>query len=148
MTLAVMAKEYIWLWDVRHGVSIRAIAMREKVGIGRVQFGVARARAQEQNGAEDVAARPPRLIPLFPVGPFTPQSACGHYRPIEPGSAFCCVVCHSSGIDDHPALKRDPLTDPKPEPVAVPIAPPQSSRETRKQRRQRKFGLATPSAAL
>jgi DNA-binding CsgD family transcriptional regulator len=138
MSLATLAKEYIWLWDVRHGISINEIAVREGISVRRVQAGVSRSRAQEDNCEVETADRPPRLIPLFPVGSYTPQSACRHLRPLEQGSLFYCVVCHSSGIDDHPALQRDPLTDPSPEPKPAP-APKKTARETRRQRRQRVF---------
>ncbi len=81
---------------------------------------------------------PPRLVPLFPIGPFTPQSTCPHHGPIRPGSVFCCMVCSQSGMDDHPALQRDPSTDPKPEPrVPAPTGLDPGKRETRKERRRR-----------
>ena len=51
----------------------------------------------ERSGAPE-SSRPPQLIPLFPVGPYVPMSACGHLQPIKPGSLFYCVVCHRSGI--------------------------------------------------
>ena len=51
-----------------------------------------------------------RLIPLFPIGTLTPQSACPHHDTIDPGSRLCCMVCHESGMDDHPGLRRDPDT--------------------------------------
>ena len=51
MSLAVMAKEYIWLWDVRHGIGTHEIAIREGVSVRRVQFGVSRAKAQEKASA-------------------------------------------------------------------------------------------------
>jgi hypothetical protein len=146
MGLKTLAKEYIWLWDVRHGVSIKEIAMRERVSLHRVRFGVARSRALERGCSNESAIQPPRLIPLFPLGPLTPQSACGHLRPIETGSILCCVVCHCSGIDDHPALKRDPLTDPAPEPKPAP-EPMKPKRETRRQRRQRIFGISSLMSA-
>ena len=139
MSLASMATEYIWLWDVRHGLSTNEIAMREGLTPRRVQYGVARARALERNCSTDEPVRIPPLIPLFPIGHFTPQSACRHHGPIETGSVFCCVVCHCSGIDDHPGLQRDPLTDPAPEPKPTPAPKKKSARETRKQRRQRVF---------
>ena len=137
-----MAREYIWLWDVRHGICVNEIAMRDGVSNRRVQQGLARARALERDSQTDSSAVvPPLLIPLFPVGPYTPLSACGHHRPIEPGSHFCCMVCHSSGIDDHPGLARSPLTDPAPEPRPAPeVVPSPTKRETRKERRQRQFG--------
>lgn len=86
--------------------------------------------------------RLPRLVPLFPLGAFTPQSTCPHHGPIRRGSVFCCMVCSQSGMDGHPALQRDPLTDPRPEPNGkTPSAPkPRSrSRETRRERRRKQF---------
>jgi hypothetical protein len=138
MSLASLAMEYIWLWDVRHGISINEIALREGFTSRRVHYGVARARGLERNSSADDVIRIPTLVPLFPLGHFTPLSACRHHGPIEPGSLFCCVVCHCSGIDDHPGLQRDPLTDPTPEPKPKP-APKKTARETRKARRQRVF---------
>jgi hypothetical protein len=137
-----MAREYVWLWDVRHGVSTSEIAIREGINVQRVRFGITRARALEKSSSNDTAIRPPLLIPLFPIGPYTPQSACGHHRPIEAGSLMCCMVCHCSGIDDHPGLLRTPLTDPAPEPKPA-RAPKQTIGETRKQRRQRMFGTTS-----
>ena len=138
MSLATMANEYVWLWDVRHGLSPIEIAIRDGVSVSRVRFGISRSQALERNCSTDEAIPIPRLVPLFPLGPLTPQSACRHHGPIEIGSVFCCVVCHCSGIDDHPGLQRDPLTDPAPEPKPTP-APKKKARETRKQRRERIF---------
>jgi hypothetical protein len=142
-TLEVAAKEHLWSWDRRQGISIEAIAAREGVSIGRVRFGVARARAHEKAGGTASAVRPPRLVPLFPIGAYTPQSTCGHRRPIEPGSSLCCMVCHTSGMDRHPALRRDPRSDPTPEPKAA-LSPEsvKRQRETRKERRRRLYGGA------
>jgi hypothetical protein len=81
--------------------------------------------------------RLPRLVPLFPIDAFTPGSACPHHGPIRTGSVFCCMVCSRSGLDGHPALERDPLTDPRPEPKAPAAARAGAVRETRKERRRR-----------
>jgi hypothetical protein len=144
MSLATLAREYIWLWDVRHGISISEISLREGVSVRLVQLGVSRAQGLERNSPAEATIRIPPLVPLFPLGPLTPQSACRHNGPIEIGSLFCCVVCHCSGIDDHPGLRRDPLTDPAPEPKPAPApAAKKTTRETRKQRRERVYG--TPS---
>jgi hypothetical protein len=92
--------------------------------------------AHAGRAAWDDSQQLPRLIPLFPIGPFTPGATCAHHGNIRPGSVFCCMVCSQSGIDGHPALKRDPRTDPQPEPkVAAPAKA--GTRETRKQRRRR-----------
>jgi hypothetical protein len=37
------------------------------------------------------------------------------------------MICHRSGIDDHPGLARDPSTDPEPEPRTSRLAPPQAA---------------------
>jgi hypothetical protein len=141
-TLSIAAREYVWWWDFRHGMSAEAIARREGVNLRRIRFGVARAQAQQRKYPLDCRTQPPRLVPFFPIGPYTPLASCGHSLPIEAGSALCCMVCHQSGLDDHPAMRRDPQTDPKPEPK-VAVASLEnlslSTRETRRQRRQRLF---------
>ena len=48
-----MAREYIWLWDVQHGVSISEIAIREGLDIQRVRIGVGR---PDSTDPEQVAA--------------------------------------------------------------------------------------------
>ena len=45
--LWAQAREYIWLDEVRNGIGIKAIALREGVGERHVQYGVKRARARE-----------------------------------------------------------------------------------------------------
>jgi hypothetical protein len=153
LTLATAAAEYIWLYDMRHGLSIPEIAIRAGVSVARVRYGVKRALAQEQPICSEALNKqpspgtrtihPPRLVPLFPIGPYTPQSACPHRVPIEPGSVLCCMVCHCSGMDEHPAMQRDPRTDPIPEPKSVPTSVARSKlntqHETRKERRRRRF---------
>lgn len=68
---------------------------------------VADRRALEPAVADDLSERGrPVLEPLFPVGPFTPESACPHRRPIPLGSRLCCMVCDQSGLDGHPHLKK------------------------------------------
>jgi hypothetical protein len=162
LTLAIAAMEYIWLYDRRHGVSYEAIAARENVSVDRVKFGVTRSRAQEsrlskQDLIEDL--KPGRLgdlgfrlTPLFPIGAFTPQSACPHRESMEPGSTLCCMVCHASGMDEHPGLRCDPQADASPEQEPEPAPDVMSSRpvaspETRKQRRRRQFAEAMAAQA-
>ena len=163
LTLAVAAREYIWLYDRRHGVGIDEIAAREGLSAGRVKYGLKRARAMDKKPSQDAEtglssldvdiAHVPRLIPLFPIGSYTPQSACPHLEPIEEGSALCCMVCNGSGMDAHPALRRDPRTDPAPEPKTEPASDLASqpktgeSHETRKQRRRRMFAQHAATAA-
>ena len=132
-SLAVLAKEYIWLWDVRHGVSTQEIAEREGLSLRRVRFGIARARHADKVVSGDTAAtRPPQLVPLFPIEAYVPSSPCAHRRKIASGSIFCCMVCHQSGIDGHPGLLRDPQTDPAPEPKGRPKHPPRRSGERKR----------------
>jgi len=161
ISLSIHARELVWLDEIRRGYSIKQIASREGLGSRRIQHGVSRARERgnlsrtresrissdlhERNEKitasagkmfQDDPNRPPRLVPLFPIGAFTPGSACPHHGPIRTGSLFCCMVCSQSGVDNHPALKRDPRTDPRPERKAA-LVRVASVRETRKQRRQR-----------
>lgn len=147
-----------WLRKHRRGKTVAEIATAEGVSKRTVQLALARARAAEEvvDRAESddaelpirdetASPRPPwwlELVPLFPIGSFTPTSTCPHHGPIRPGSLFCCMVCSNSGVDDHPSLKRDPATDPRPEPSPAPAAPtplldPAARRETRKERRRR-----------
>ncbi len=112
------------------------------------------------SGLEPASAAPRKawwleLVPLFPVGPFTPLSECPHQGPIRTGSLFCCMVCSTSGMDGHPSLIRDPATDPKPEPrksrtrrieSTSPVSRPNTqAAETRRQRRTRIFGSTSAS---
>jgi len=136
ITLEIAAREYVWLWERRRGLGTKAIADREGVSIRRVRFGMARARAEEKSDPSPNTLRPPRLIPLFPVGQYTPQSSCGHPQPFPSGSVLCCMVCHRSGMDEHPALQRDSNTEPAPEQKPEP----RGKRETRRQRRERLYG--------
>jgi hypothetical protein len=98
------------------------------------------------------APHEPRLVPLFPIGPFTPQSVCPHRGEIRPGSALCCMVCLRSGMDNHPALKRDPRDEPRPDVKRAKRTLPVIGRETRKERRKRLFAaqlaLSEPTAAV
>lgn len=77
-------------------------------------------------------SRRPMLIPLFPVGEFTPQSRCPHTGPLRRGSVFCCMVCHQSGLDNHPAVRYLPKDF-----IAPDKTPRQASkgRQTRRKRR-------------
>jgi hypothetical protein len=159
---SIHARELVWLDEIRRGYSIKEIARREGLGCRRIQHGVSRARERGnqsriresrfsndlhgRNGkitasvgrvVRDDPNRPPRLVPLFPIGAFTPRSACPHHGPIRTGSDFCCMVCSQSGVDDHPALKRDLRTDPRPERKAAALVRVAGDRETRKQRRHR-----------
>ena len=168
--LWVEAHEYIWLDEFRSGIGTAEIAAREGLSARRVRLGVQRAKARERasysrdsrdgellrkrdernspvsrSATAGAAGRwpgryPPKLVPFFPIGPFAPGSECPHRGPIRRGSRLCCMVCSKSGMDDHPALKRNPKTDPRPEPKAVPRRAKSAPRtETRKERRRRLF---------
>lgn len=88
--------------------------------------------------------RPPSLVPLFPITALDPQSACPHRRRIERGSIFCCMVCHCSGQDHHPAMEIGPSDIRKPEkPKSRPLLAAELAeplKETRRQRRAKQFG--------
>jgi len=135
----VSLKELGWLDKVSRGYTTAQIARSEHLSVRRIQHGVARARTSESKVQARKPIRPPRLVPLFPIGPFTPSSACPHHGPIPAGSVLCCMVCSRSGIDGHPALKRDRLTDPQRDPKLSPVSA-AAGPETRKERRKRRFG--------
>lgn len=116
--------------------------------------------------------RPPVLRPLFPITSFVPGSACPHgrwdvvqgedgpervwvpsRRPPR-GTSLVCMVCHKSGKEGHPGLKRDPFTDPRPDPKPSdgeeaggkkrePLKP-----ETRRERRARQFNALVQAAII
>jgi hypothetical protein len=81
------------------------------------------------------------LVPLFPLPTmFSPQSACPHHGEIRRGSWFCCMICHRSGMDHHPALQIVTAEMPEPERRRyIPPAPP-GRKETRREKRARMFG--------
>lgn len=116
-SLAVAARDYIWLYDVRHGMGDHDIAIRDRVSIRQVREGIERARQMERTLTRDhlmadlksgrLGDMGLQLIPLFPVASFTPRSACAHSSPIRRGSSLCCMVCHASGMDEHPAMRRE-----------------------------------------
>jgi hypothetical protein len=124
------AQDRHFLAMVRKGWSCRKIGLRHNVKTSTVYAAVSRARL-----AERPAGAPPRgpaLEPLFPVDSFTPDSACPHHGPIKRGSIFVCMVCHQSGLDNHPALRRVAAHDPQPEPR---VEPPPPRKKTRRERR-------------
>jgi hypothetical protein len=53
-------------------------------------------RPRNWGGGEESIA-----VPLFPIGPYTPQSECAHKGPITRGSVFYCPICHDYGREDH-----------------------------------------------
>lgn len=147
-TLDMAARDYIWWYDVRHGIDIQTIANRDGVTHKYVKTAIERARKLERNrpekeacddylasGLDDLGFR---LIPLFPIDSFTPESTCPHHHAISEDSRLCCMVCHASGMDGHPGLRRDPETDPTPEPRPTPVLG-ADRKATRKQRRQQRL---------
>lgn len=144
---ALKARDALWLAWMEAGWGTDEIA--ERAGVSR-QLVNRRLRVAEATLSESVSPAPgppPKapvpwwleLVPLFPVGPFTPASECPHRGPIRKGSLLCCMVCSASGMDGHRALRRDPATDPRPEPP--PPAEPKAA--TRRQRRGRKFAATS-----
>jgi len=108
----------------------------------RRAWGRFRVAYRDVNGADFEPARvirPPALVPLFPVVAFSPLAICPHHGAIRRGSLLCCAICHQSGVEDHPALKRDPREDPKPDPKPKPKLDMTGKPETRRERRARLF---------
>lgn len=130
-------RDSLWLYLALEGMRPDEIARSAGVSVRTIQAGIREAIDREARRdrarAERLPRRLPLLIPLFPVDPFTPLSACPHHGPIEPGSDLCCMVCNRSGMDAHPALRRDPATDPIPLRHADLAEP--SARPPRRQRR-------------
>jgi hypothetical protein len=109
----------------RAGKTIETIALLCGVGLATVHKGIAAAKNRQRQAVqpEPVETPAPRqpawvrnVVVNFGCLPFTPDSPCAHDGPYEPGSDMYCPKCHISGHDAHPALRRDPATDPKPEP--------------------------------
>lgn len=124
LSLRASAREYVWLLDHRAGVSDRAIARREGITAGRVRFGRERAAytdaAPIPPGALADLKRARGLIPLFPIGPYTPLSVCPHRGPIAAGSRLICMICHNrpaDGPDLATALRNAGTGPPEPEPT-------------------------------
>jgi hypothetical protein len=142
MTLQEEARDYRWLFEFClrdfNTSSVETLAAREGVSEIDIRSGIIRALASEHDPEMPrvVLRRPPDLVPLFPVGPFVPSSPCPHRRAFPSGSLLCCMVCHKSSQDHHPALQRDPRTDPAPEPRPTPPPDAKRSRQTRKARRR------------
>jgi hypothetical protein len=131
-----------WAWLERQGDTRRMIARRAGVSVRTVQLGIARAVARKVNPPPPRIPRPPRLTPLFGCRPWTPQSECPHRGLIGDGDRVCCMVCHRTGIEKHPALCRNPRTDPPREPRAKPAEAWPKAKETRRARRARLFARA------
>ncbi|MHB1556506.1 MAG: hypothetical protein ACYC61_03380 [Isosphaeraceae bacterium] len=169
LSLESAAQEYVWLYDFRRGIACQKIAEEYGLTVREVRDGIERARKLEarcsrdgwlsdlQSGRE--VERGIRLMPMFPIGEFTPQSTCPHGGPLRRGSTLCCMVCHASGMDGHPSLRHDPATDPRPEsgsetqialPRAADAGPLSTSarrRETRRERRRERRRRMYESAA-
>jgi hypothetical protein len=101
---------------IRAGNPIRDIARKYHVTTKTVYNGLERARLAERPSTRTIP-RPPKVEPIFGCKAWSPQTACDdiHHGPIQHGSSCCCMVCSRSGMDHHPALRRDPRTDPRPE---------------------------------
>ena len=107
-------RDLAYLKLVRAGTPVPQVAKKFRVTAKTVYNGLERARLAEKPTLLAIP-RPPRLELLSPITPLVPQSECPHRGPMKRGSVFVCAVCHASGMDHHPALRRDPRTDPKPE---------------------------------
>ena len=149
--IEISDRGYVWLWESHHGVIPKEITACEGISNQRIQVSYAHRRSEELIDLCNSARRPPRLVPLFPMGNYTPRSLCGHNERIKRGSIFCCMICHSSGQDHHPALQNDSSSgfsrnqnwrDALPNVRSCE----RISSETRKQRRQRLFGGIPKSA--
>jgi hypothetical protein len=143
--LSKSVQKYAWLQDPRYATTATGPAVDERDRTKRVPTVFPRACTVFSNRSFQLIQRPPQLVPLFPVGNYTPSSRCAHRGPIEHGSAFCCMVCHASGQDDHPALQANWSIEPNLELnwtatfSSCKYSKQKILIETRKQRRQRLF---------
>jgi hypothetical protein len=133
--------DYVWLCESDRGMSARKPVVRKRNRVQRIPSAIGQGRRAFQ-----ILQQAPRLVPLFPIGSYTPHSRCAHSGPIERGSVFCCMVCHTSGQDDHPALQYSSAVDLNAElEDKGQLAREQCSHQplvnnTRRQRRQKLFG--------
>jgi hypothetical protein len=123
---------------------VSKVAVHERLSAQRVHSGLAKCPSWQLRNFDQDLRRLPRLVPLFPVGSYTPQSTCGHRGPIEPGSLFCCMICHSSGHDGDLALQIESSFGHASKEKSCDAIPAATEREiipseTRRQRRQRLF---------
>ena len=122
-------RDRAYLSALRCGMTVREIARKHNAGVRTIYEGIGRARLAEKPAGPE--PRQPRLEPLFPVDSYTPRSACPHHGPIMPGSVFVCMICHSSGADAHPAMRRH-TSDPRPDPRPKVSTRPKTRKERRK----------------
>jgi hypothetical protein len=105
--LSTLRREYRWLWNRHRNLREDISVTITPTSLRSVQSSLVRASIQVLRPPLNYSRRPPQLVPLFPLGPYTPNSKCPHHGPIESGSVFCCMICHNSGQDDHPALRTN-----------------------------------------
>jgi hypothetical protein len=118
LSLSVLAREYDWLWDHRHGRSIVDIAADVDRSVEHVRRAIERARdftARFEPRRRSAVDYKLDLVPLFPIGPFTPTSRCPHRGAIPP-APFVCMVCHRSYLDAGPLLR---IAEPAPPPIRM-----------------------------
>jgi hypothetical protein len=138
----------VWMHNLNHERSAKEVLARAGLSAQHSHASLARCLSWQTRSFYRDLRQSPRLVPLFPVGSFTPGSVCGHYGPIERGSVFCCMICHNSGQDDHPSLQNNSSFKDRYKAKSCDWIPSAHSwetvpSETRKQRRQRVFrGIA------
>ena len=139
-----LARNFIRLYGPCRGMSVKEPTVAETISTPSARPTFLQRRAVHPSSFFPHTRQLPQLLPLFPVGNYTPDSPCAHFEPIPYGSAFCCMVCHISGLDDHPALETSCPSELKSElKRGTTLRSNRSSQkiplETRKQRRQRLF---------
>lgn len=84
---------------LREGRSPRVIGPMLGVSRATVYRGLAAAREREREAASAGPRRPvdPRCFVIWPMGPYTPDSPCGHKGPVREGSEGYCPKCHQYG---------------------------------------------------
>jgi len=129
-------RRFSWLILAQSGLATSEIARQARCSKRLVEHSLAEAMAESVAFADKSRLlRPPPLYLIFPINGLFPSSTCNHDRvPLPDGTLACCSVCARSGRDNHPALARFPLTDPRPDP---PLPTPKPEHVTRRQKRAR-----------
>jgi len=140
-------RRFDWLLRASSGMSTSEIARRARCSIRLVAHSLAEAMAESVAFADKSRLmKPPPLYLIFPINGLFPHSTCNHDRvPLPDGTLACCSVCARSGRDDHPALAKFALTDPKPDP---PTSTPKPEHLTRREKRAKQRGRRAARASV
>lgn len=144
LSCSTSVSEYVWLKTSCHQRSLNILSDRKALSICENNSAQTCTRTINSDGFFPNIYRSPQLAPVFPIESYTPSSRCRHCGPIEMGSSFCCMICHTSGHDDHPVFQEKLVAKRSVNVKSnanfrVAYSSHRISTETRRQRRQRIF---------